>query len=417
MVSAPGQNASTRSARPAGSAQDEAVEGLPGADQHRRRHVRPRPLASSSALTADGVERVGADPVHGVGGQHHQLAALDRVHRGVDPRSRSAGGTDSRRASRRASLPGGGPVRRGGGEPGTAGQVAVVLDVGEAPVRGEQRRHRSPVRVVVLDRHVPAGREQAGRAATTARTTASPSGPPKTAPGGSCSATSGATGLPAGHVRRVAEHQVHRGRPGRPAGPGRPRRRVHSDRRIARGGPSTLRRSHAARPGRALHGVHRGVGASLATASAIAPEPAHRSTTTAPATRSRAAPTPPAARSPAGARTPPDRPPARGTGTRAVPVRCCSGTAARRAGDQRPVAVEPRRGEVGVSASRPRGTPSTCAASNSASTRGEATPAAASIRRLEMTGRGDRSRQAAAAAPHRLPDASLPRTAPDRVRG
>ena len=42
---------------------------------------RPRPFASSRRCTARGAERVGGDPVDGVGGQHDEFAAADRLAR------------------------------------------------------------------------------------------------------------------------------------------------------------------------------------------------------------------------------------------------------------------------------------------------------------------------------------------------
>ena len=61
------------------------VDRGPGADQHRYRHVRPAALGGQQRPDGRGVERVGADPVDGVGRHHHQIAGPGGVRRGLQP--------------------------------------------------------------------------------------------------------------------------------------------------------------------------------------------------------------------------------------------------------------------------------------------------------------------------------------------
>ncbi len=96
MVSAPGQNASTRSRAAWRQREDQAVEGVPGADQHRRRHLAVAALrASSSAVTAYGVNASAPMPYTVSVGQHDQLAALDRLDGGGDAAVALGGGRQS----------------------------------------------------------------------------------------------------------------------------------------------------------------------------------------------------------------------------------------------------------------------------------------------------------------------------------
>ena len=217
MVSAPGQNASTRSRAAWGSEKHQAVEGVPGADQHRRRHVPAPALRVQQRLDRVRGERVGADAVDRVGRQDDQLTVLDRLDGGGDAavpfgerpavvehheepvcHAAAAGGVLAVRPSGR------------GGEPRPAGQVAVLRDRGEPAVRGEQRRHRRAVRVVVLD----AEHARRGAAARAARRDQRPDHlqpvrrrrrPPRP---GRARPPRAAPATDRGHVRRVAQHHV-----------------------------------------------------------------------------------------------------------------------------------------------------------------------------------------------------------------
>jgi hypothetical protein len=73
---------------------DQCVDGLVGdgdtaqrgrrTDQHRHRHVPATPLGLQQRRDGLGRERVGADAVDGVGGQHDELAVADGAGRGGD---------------------------------------------------------------------------------------------------------------------------------------------------------------------------------------------------------------------------------------------------------------------------------------------------------------------------------------------
>ena len=143
--------------------------------------------------------------------------------------------------------------------------------------------------------------ERSSRAArfTTCLITVRPSEPANTALNGSCSPTSGGTCGADRHVRRVAQHQVDLVvQVGQQAGVGHVAR-VQPDR--AR---PTLRRAHASAVGSISTACTTASGRAAATATASAPEPVHRSTTTGfGRPRGTPGPTRAAARSPAAART------------------------------------------------------------------------------------------------------------------
>ena len=163
--------------------------------------VRPRFLAASSPVDRGRREGVGGDAVDGVGGQQHQLAAADRGGRGVEAGGALRRGRCSRRGRPRGSesLPPAASGPAGGGEPRPAGEVGVVLDVGEPAVRADDGGQRAALLVGVLDAE-PARRGAAAgrRRASIPRTTSSPSGPPHSASGGSWSATSRGSTAPSG---------------------------------------------------------------------------------------------------------------------------------------------------------------------------------------------------------------------------
>ena len=127
---------------------------------------RPRPLAASSAPTASGRERVGAEAVDRVGRQHDQLAAADGVRgqrrarsgRSVArPPCRSAG---SRPISRPPCRPRPSSHRADGGDVAVpAGQVVVVGDVLPPAGAGEHgAAPTSPCRSACSTTTVPPGR-------------------------------------------------------------------------------------------------------------------------------------------------------------------------------------------------------------------------------------------------------------------
>ena len=55
----------------------QAVDGVPGPDEHGNRHVAAAALGRQQRGDRGAVERVGADPVDGVGGQDDEPATLD----------------------------------------------------------------------------------------------------------------------------------------------------------------------------------------------------------------------------------------------------------------------------------------------------------------------------------------------------
>ena len=143
-------------ARRAGHRADQAVDGVPGTDQHRHRHVPAAALGGQQAGHRGGVEGVRADAVQGVGRQHHERAGAHRARRGGD-RHRAGGGIGAvqqvthGRPSCRTSL---GPVqapRRADGcgsaadrraEPRPAGQVRLAGHLVPAPGGRQQPVHR-----------------------------------------------------------------------------------------------------------------------------------------------------------------------------------------------------------------------------------------------------------------------------------
>ena len=176
----------------------------------------------------------------------------------------------------------------GGGEPGSAGQVRVVGDVGEPAVRAQQRRAPpSPCVSSCSMPSAPPGRSSAAARASTGRITARPSGPPKTASAGSCAATSGGTPAPSGTYGGLQSSTSTR--PASSASRLRLRRRHRRPPRSAGRPPparsAALRRSQASAGADRSTANTRAPGTSWATASAIAPGPLHRSTTSRPGGR------------------------------------------------------------------------------------------------------------------------------------
>ncbi len=129
---------------------------------------RPRPLASSRPRTAVGVERVGADAVDGVGGQHDQLAPLDGEARRLDRGLALLVGRRSENvvASRRSASHGGHRASRAVSEARRDRPGRVVADVGPAAGRREDGRRGLALDVGVLDADHSAGpQQQRGRGA------------------------------------------------------------------------------------------------------------------------------------------------------------------------------------------------------------------------------------------------------------
>ena len=337
---APGQNASTSVARACGHADGQPVE--------RARRRRPAPAA---ACRARGPWRRAARRRRR---RRRRRRPRRRRCRWAARRARPRWTASAACSSPRVALVGvvgsrsGGSRRRpsvgssrtpacgherGRGRPGRGGRRRRP----SRPARRAGRRRRA-LHVGVLDDDQPAGAQQPG--APPARRTAH---------------ARRARPSPAPQRQRAGRGRAPRGRGSTPSGgmygglhtttstvPSRSAKRLG---RVARGAgrrrcPARLRaRPRAGRRRRQLDRVHlRRRAPRSRRASAIAPDPVHRSTTT--GVRPCAA-TPAAAldapsrrppRSPAAARRPRDRPRARRGGTRAVPVRCCSGTrAARRA--------------------------------------------------------------------------------------
>ena len=92
-------------AGPVGHGVDEALDGVPGADQHAHRHVSTPSLRRQQGGHRRAVERVGADAVHGVGRHDNQSAALERPCRRGDSARRWSGSAQSK-TSVTAWLPG-----------------------------------------------------------------------------------------------------------------------------------------------------------------------------------------------------------------------------------------------------------------------------------------------------------------------
>ena len=223
----------------------------------------------------------------------------------------------------------------------------------------------------------PPGRSSAAARTASGRITASPSAPPKTAAAGSC-ATSGGT-----RALRGTYGGLHRTRSTWPSSSASVAGSVASPATTVTGGSpacaraDALRRNQSSASGACSTAYTRACGTSCATASAIAPEPLHKSTIMRALSFFAISTPQPASTSVSGRGTNTPGPTARSRCRNgAVPVRCCSGT--RRA--RRRMSWSNRSRWAGVNsstrASRPRGTFSTCAASSSASTRAESTPAA-----------------------------------------
>ena len=126
--------------------------------------VRPRFLAASSPVTADGRERVGGHAVDGVGRQQHQLAPRRSRRRRRRGRRRARRGRCSRRGQPRgSSLPHGrfsgrrAVVKRG--RPARSGWSSTSV---EGPVRADEAGSALALLVGVLDAQPPAGVQQPG---------------------------------------------------------------------------------------------------------------------------------------------------------------------------------------------------------------------------------------------------------------
>ena len=334
---------------------------------------RPRPLASSSVGTAAGVEGVGADAVDGVGGQHHELAALDGQAR---PRTCGlplvvGGGGVASLASARASL-----CQSRRHEARTAGQVAVVARLA-ATARSPRRppARTRPARRRARPRPPPraaAARPRAARAPD--RVEAVVARPQRQ--GRVVVAGLGRHRLPGleRDVRRVADHDVdgagevverrgHVALAQVDAGAGQVARRpgVGAPRRARRRGPAPRaprrRRPWRSRPSRCTG----------------RPRPGARA-------RGPASTAQPASSSVSGRGTKTPGPTASSTWRKpATPVRCCSGSRAARGA--RPGRRTPRRvrGRHLVDERQPaRVVPRTWASSSAASCSGLATPASRS---------------------------------------
>ena len=205
--------------------------------EHRHGHVAAAVLRGEQPGHRGRGERVGGHAVDGVGGQQHQLAPADRGGGGVEAGGALRRGRSSRRGRPRASsLAHGRSGRRAVVKRGAAGEVGVVLDVGERRrARGPARAARSPCWSACSMPSHPPGRSSRAAVTSRPRTTSRPSGPPHSASGGSWSATSRGTPGAVGHVRRVGDDEVDRAvelaqqrRVGHVAG-------EHLDRGVARG--------------------------------------------------------------------------------------------------------------------------------------------------------------------------------------
>ena len=176
-------------------------------DQHRRRHLAAPALGVEQLGHGVGVEGVGGDAVDGVGGQHHQLAALECQSGGLDgglPLLRGGGrealGCHGPIVPGALSRSGDGPRDRGGRAPRAHRPVAVKTAGAEPPLHvGVLGPHHSPGpqqhRGALLE-------ERASRRDRRA--------PEKSARCGSWSRASAATDSQAVErdVRRVADHDV-----------------------------------------------------------------------------------------------------------------------------------------------------------------------------------------------------------------
>ena len=237
--------------------------------------VRPRFLAASSPVTAAGVKASARDAVDGVGGQQHQLAPADRRRGGVETGGAGVGvGAVVEVSHGCRSLPHAcSDGAAGGGEPRPAGEVGVVLDVGEGAVRADQRGQRGPLLVGVLDAEPAAGMQQprGDGAASLGRRRARRGRPTAPAAGRGRPPRAAARRRPARRAGwRRRRRRVRRARtaaPGRSCRPGRRRRAC----RPRTPGPAALWRVHSIAPGSRSTAVTRAPGCSCAIDSAMAP--------------------------------------------------------------------------------------------------------------------------------------------------
>ena len=222
-----------------------------------------------------------------------------------------------------------------GDESRPAGQVGVLRDVDRAPAapaagrarrRPACRRARSPA-----PRRAGAG---AARGAT-AGITASPSGPPNTASGGSCARPRAATGVRVGDVGRVASDQIDAALEVGQQAVARTSAACSST--ASRRAPSTLRRAQASAAGSSSTASPRRPAARPRWPARARPMPVHRSTTSGDATSVIAA-QPPLQQQlglrPRDEHARPDRDLDRAEHC-TEPSRCCSGSRAARRVDQR----------------------------------------------------------------------------------
>ena len=381
---------------------DQAVDRRPRADQHRHGHVRAALLGRQQRGHGRRGERVAADPVHGVGGQHHQPARAHGAGGGGEPRRARRRGRRSRtcrprgeprtrppHGSRHRGVPAtrstvsepelrrgwarqacldcapctaapavpcpggrsrtpwcahahGRPVREhegvrgraaGGGEAGAAGQVGVVLDLGQDLRRRSSAGTASPWVSSCSMPSAPPWRSRPAAAATTARTISSPSGPPNTATRRVPRRDLGRHRRAVGDVGRVAQDEVDvRLQLGEQVGPAHVRG-VQGDRGAApRRERRALRRAHiSARRGRPRRRAPRRPAERTRRPDASAPEPVHRSTTSGDGTSGDGASPHSSSSSVSGRGVNTPGPTATSTGpSTAVPSRCCSGSRAAR---------------------------------------------------------------------------------------
>ena len=165
---------------------------------------------------------------------------------------------------------------------GPAGEVGVVLDVGEAAVRADQRRQRAPLLVGVLDAEPAAGMQQPRGGDQQPADDVEPVG---AAPERQRRVVVGDLARQpraVGHVGRVGDDDVDACRRARGSSAGSvmsPGEHLDRACRPPRPGPAALCRVHSIAPGSRSTAVTRAPGCSCASDSAIAPEPVPRSTT------------------------------------------------------------------------------------------------------------------------------------------
>src|SRR5918992_1000559 len=255
---------------------DQADGLAPGVDQHRQGQVAAALLGLEQGVDGRGVERVAADAVEGVGGQHDQAASGDDLAAdleqawplllvlgdGDDPRVRVRG--------RRVRLGHGRLPSRTRSRPARSGCTATSVSPAAVSTAAAASAWPSPI----SQSSQPPGASQCPARGARRRSTSRPSGPPSRARRGSWARTSvGRVAMaPLGTYGTLAQSTSTR--PASSAGRGASKSPASSSTPYR----SALPAAQASAPGSSSVASTRAPGTSAARKQAIAPDPAHTST-------------------------------------------------------------------------------------------------------------------------------------------